>query len=124
MVWFFLILSVVLGAVAQVLMKEAMRTVGEFPGVDDIGVAMRFFMGAVFSWQMLTALACYGVSFFMWLGVLSREDLSFARPFVSLGYVIVILYGFYAGERMTTERLFGIALVMVGLFFIARSSQG
>ncbi len=124
MVYVSLLCSVVLGAFGQIFMKEAMRAVGPFPGFTTVPDLLFFYVKAVVSLPMFAAVGCYGLSFVLWLGVLSHADLSFARPFVSLGYVIVIIYGFYTGENMTGERLLGIALIIGGLFFVARSAAG
>ncbi|MCR9142033.1 MAG: transporter [bacterium] len=114
--------SVILGALGQVLMKEAMKIVGPFAGYTGIPDLIMYFVKAVLSLQMFGAVLCYGLSFAVWLLVLSRADLSFARPMVSFGYVIIIVYGYWAGESMSTERVLGISLIMVGLFFVARSA--
>ncbi len=114
--------SVILGALGQVLMKEAMKLVGPFAGYTGIADLIGYFFKAVVSFQMFGAVLCYGLSFGIWLLVLSRADLSFARPMVSFGYVIIVIYGYMSGENMSTERVLGIGLIMIGLFFVARSA--
>ena len=114
--------SVVLGALGQILMKEAMKLVGAFPGYTGVVDLFNFFLRAALSLQMFGAVLCYGTSFGIWLIVLSVEDLSWARPLVAFGYVIIIIYGYLAGEHMSAERVLGIALIMFGLFFVARSA--
>lgn len=114
--------SVVLGALGQIFMKEAMKLVGAFPGYTGVVDLFSFFVRAALSLQMAGAVLCYGLSFGIWLLVLSVEDLSWARPLVAFGYVIIIIYGYLAGEHMSTERVLGIALIMFGLFFVARSA--
>lgn len=114
--------SVILGALGQIFMKEAMKLVGPFTGFTGIPDLIGYFMRAVLTLQMVGAVLCYGLSFSIWLLVLSRADLSFARPMVSFGYVIIIFYGYMTGENMSTERVLGVSLIMMGLFFVARSA--
>jgi drug/metabolite transporter (DMT)-like permease len=49
-------------------------------------------------------------------------DLSFAYPFLSVSYVLVLLAGyFWFGEVITVTRIAGVALICIGTFFVARS---
>jgi multidrug transporter EmrE-like cation transporter len=53
---------------------------------------------------------------------LSRFDVSFAFPFISIAYVLVLLYGYFAmGENVTALRVAGVSLVVAGTVLIARS---
>ena len=56
------------------------------------------------------------------LMALSRVDLSFAYPFLSVSYVLVLLAGyFWFGESIDASRIAGVALICIGTFFVARS---
>lgn len=131
MLYIAIIISVILGAGGQIFMKVAMQRAGSVPIDAPLSAntqawlwqLVQYYIGAVLSWPMLLALACYSLSYILWLGILSRADLTFARPFVSLGYIIVILYGYWAGEMMSISRLIGILLIMVGLIFVAYSGN-
>ncbi|MCB1175582.1 MAG: hypothetical protein KDK39_18550 [Leptospiraceae bacterium] len=137
MIWILLVVSVSLGAAGQIFMKLAMNRAGQmpmealldwregWPALWQHGQALlAWFWHALLVWQMLAAVISYGVSYVLWLGILSRADLTFARPFVSFGYILVILYGYYAGEALNWERLLGITLIVAGLVFVARSGIG
>ena len=129
MIYIAIFISVVLGAGGQIVMKSAMQRAGAVPiSGETAGVSLQwlwqlvhYYVGAVLSWPMLLAVACYGFSYVLWLGILSRADLTFARPFVSLGYILVIVYGYLAGEAMSLARVAGIVLIMIGLIFVAYS---
>lgn len=131
MMYIAIVISVVLGAGGQIFMKIAMQRAGSVPiSGTTAGVSLQwiwqlvhYYIGAVFSWPMFLALSCYGISYLLWLGILSRADLTFARPFVSLGYIIVIFYGYWAGEAMHLSRVVGIILIMIGLIFVAYSGH-
>ena len=56
------------------------------------------------------------------LMALSRVELSFAYPFLSVSYVLVLIAGyFWFGEAVNASRILGVALICGGTFFIARS---
>lgn len=122
MLYFWILISVLLGTLGQVFMKERMKTMGPFPGTAGLEQTVLYFWNTVWSWQMFAAAASYGVSFLIWLGVLSRADLTLARPLMSISYLLVLAYGYWVGERVTFERVLGVALITLGVFFVARSA--
>ena len=105
-------------------MSVAMKAAGPVPHASGAADLFWYYLSAALSVPMLTAVACYGISFVLWLGVLSQKDLSLARPVVSLGYLVTLAYGFYAGEQVTWERVLGTVLIIAGLFFVVRSDAG
>lgn len=114
-----LILTSVAGAIGgQIFMKTGSAAlVGHG---FDLG-----FLSAVASNRMVwLGLACYGASAVTWLMALSKVDLSFAFPMLSLGFVITALYSWlFFGEVLYWNRVLGIALVVTGVLVIAASGR-
>lgn len=121
--WGALAIAIVLGALGQILMKEAMKAAGPVP-LERTGELWGYTWGILFSWRVLLLGLCYGISVLLWLGVLSVADLSMARPLMSAGYLITLAYGLYVGEQVTMERILGTFLIIAGLFFVAKSQSG
>ena len=74
-------------------------------------------------WGLLVAaFAVYGISALVWMIVLSRVNLSYAYPMVSLGYVFVVILSRYLfGESVTMLRLAGTLVIGVGVILISQS---
>jgi multidrug transporter EmrE-like cation transporter len=116
-----LILAVVTtNAISQMLLKQGMNTIGKFD----------FSGGSLFSMFPVVALNPYVVgglavlvfSMALHLMALSRVDLSFAYPFLSVSYVLVLFAGyFWFGEAINSSRMIGVAFICLGTFFVARS---
>lgn len=71
---------------------------------------------------VLAGLGCFAASVVLWLIVLSRVDVSFAYPFVSLGIVITTLFGHWAfDEQLSFQRTAGIVVICVGVVLISRT---
>ena len=71
---------------------------------------------------VLGGLSLYGIGTVLWLGVLSRTEVSQAYPFVGLGFVLTALIGYVLfGDSIGPLRIAGIALVIAGIALIARS---
>jgi drug/metabolite transporter (DMT)-like permease len=59
-----------------------------------------------------------------WLIVLNQADLSYSQPITSLSYVSVcILSALYLNETIEFLQIAGIALIFVGVWFIARTER-
>jgi multidrug transporter EmrE-like cation transporter len=109
-----------LNACAQLALKLGMMRVG---AVDfSVRRPVELAISAFLNMWVLAGLACYILSFGLWMVVLSRVEVSFAYPFLSLGYVLTALVAyFYFGENVSTMRISGIGLICVGVAMIARN---
>lgn len=115
---FVLLLSVVTGALGQVSLKKGMLST-RVGSLAELASSPGVLLGN--GWLWLGG-ALYGASFALWLVVLSRMDLSKAYPMVSLGYLVTSLLGVLLfGEHLSATRISGLAVVMVGVFLLARS---
>ena len=57
----------------------------------------------------------------VWLWALSRVDITFAYPFLALGYVLVSLMAwFWLGETITLTRMTGMLIIIFGLIVLSR----
>ena len=119
--WLWLFLSIVLGAFGQIFMKMGMLKAGPVPLQGGLWPLAQFFVSSILSLPLAAAAFCYGLSFLLWLAVLSMQDLSLTRPLMSLGYLITLGYGIFAGEQVSAERIAGTLLIITGIFFVVKS---
>lgn len=103
--------SVLLGAVAQLLLRQGAS------GLSDMTVADTL-LTALTLQPVLIGLALYAVSAALWLAVLSRIDLAVAYPLGASGYVLVVLFAAAAGEVVPPMRWLGVALILLGVLFV------
>lgn len=112
--------GVALNAAAQLFLRQGMRTLGTFE-VDANGLLAVLPKVALSPW-VLAGLACYVLSVGLWLVVLSRVEVSYAYPMVSVGYILtVILARIFFQEAITPVRVAGVLVIMLGVFLVARS---
>jgi len=105
----FILAGVLLNAGAQLLLKA---------GTNAVPLGMRLAIEP----HVLGGLACYVVSVVVWVVALSRVPVSIAYPMLSIGYVVnAIAARYMLGEALTPMRLAGIAVIIVGVFLVARS---
>jgi len=115
-----IMLGVMLNAAAQLFLKEGMRRIGHFEFVWANIVPIGFMVaGNLF---VLAGLVCYIVSVGVWLLVLSRVEVSFAYPLLSVGYIVNAVAGYYLfQENLSLTRITGILIICVGVYFVTRS---
>jgi multidrug transporter EmrE-like cation transporter len=111
--------GVLLNAGAQLLLKAGTRTLGV------IGSSGAGFLNTAFSVAfqpfIVAGLACYVLSVAIWIVALSRVDVTVAYPMLSIGYVVNAFAAWWLfGELLTPMRLGGIALILLGVFLLAR----
>lgn len=113
-----ILLSVSLNALAQILLRWGAR-----PGLDVTGGwSVATLAEAMLRPGIIGGLACYGLSVVVWIRVLSTADVSFAYPFLGLGFVLVALAGWQVfGEPLTARRMAGTALIAFGVLVLAGS---
>ena len=116
-----IILGVMLNAAAQLALKQGMRQIGYFDfGLRSCGPV--FFAVAVNPY-ILTGLSCYVVSVVVWLMVLSRVEVSYAYPLLSIGYIVTAFAGWlFFHESIGATRWAGIVVICIGVWLVTRSA--
>jgi multidrug transporter EmrE-like cation transporter len=116
-----LILAVVTtNAISQLLLKHGMNTIGRFDFAG--GSLLKMLPVVAFNPYVVGGLTVLVFSMGLHLIALSRVDISFAYPFLSVSYVLVLIASyFWFGESINTARIAGIGLICLGTVFVARS---
>ncbi len=77
---------------------------------------------SISSFSFWGGLIFYSVSLVLWMKVLSNTDLSYARPFAGIGYVLTALLSWFIfGENLSFTRWVGIFLIFFGVFLVSRT---
>jgi multidrug transporter EmrE-like cation transporter len=115
-----ILLDVLLNVTGQLSLKYGMSKIGNFS--LSLSALPPVFLKAATSLPVLFGLFCYGLGFMVWLIVLSKAEVSYAYPLISLGYVLTaVLAWMLFGEALNENRLVGIIVICLGVFLIARN---
>ena len=116
----YILISVVASIIGQLLLKVGMNKMG------SLTLSANQFL--LTSWKMATnpyvfiGLAIYLAGTVFWLAALSRVDLSYAYPFASLSYVVMLVASWMMfDEKITLGRLIGTVVIGIGVFLISRN---
>lgn len=113
----YLLVSVCLGAGAQVALKKGMQALGRISMATLVPNLGSIF----FSPYIIGGMVLYGASLMVWLVVLSRMELSRAYPFVSLGYMITFACGIVLlDEKISYYKIFGLMFIVAGILIMSR----
>lgn len=118
----FILFTVMTNAAAQLMLKYGMMQLGplSFAGVNPILRILQI----VFSPWIFLGLCTFVISMASHLFVLSKVELSFAYPFLSLAYVAVAVFAYFLfREDLNALRIAGIAFICVGTVLIAQSGH-
>ena len=115
-------LAVSAGTVGDILLAKGMKEMGDLSVMNLRGI-LDAAMRALTSPKLIFGTAMLAIFFFLWLAVLSWEDLSVALPMQALNYVLVaFLSQYFLGEVVSPLRWAGTVLVCVGVMMITKSS--
>jgi drug/metabolite transporter (DMT)-like permease len=118
MVWLGLTLAIVMDTFVQLCWKVAVERIPDTIGLWES--LYHIIPDPIFQ----VALLLFILQFFNWMMVLARADLSYVQPVTALSYITVsgasmILFH----ERISLLRVAGLAMILLGVWFISRTDH-
>lgn len=105
--------TIALTAYGQLILKWRMAQQGPLPS-DFLG-SLRVLLRLLFDVAVLSSFFAAFLASLAWMAALTRFELSYAYPFMSLSFVVVLLFGaWWLGESLTAMRVAGVALIVIG----------
>ncbi len=112
-----IIIGVVFAAIGQVSWKLGMNQAGQISAMN-----LAYISSVLLNPYVLLGFMMYGLSTVFWLIALSKKDLSFVYPFISLTYILVLaLSSIVLKESIGINKIAGTLAIIVGLIIISRS---
>lgn len=116
---FLILASVLLNCCAQLLMRQGMLINGVVEGMTSLLHSVPQMLTNLYLWG---AMVCYAISILLWMAVLSKVEVSYAYPFLSIGYILSAVAGyFWFQEDVSPIRIVGIIVICIGVVLISRS---
>lgn len=108
---------VVMLVIGQTLWKLGLKNVGEF----EIREFSKMLTLAVNPF-IIAGVVLYGLATILWLSVLSKNELSYIFPIMSLSYVLVLIPSYFIfREDISISRLVAIFVIMIGVALLIKS---
>ena len=117
-----IILSVLCSSVAQIALKKGMLQCdcSFSPEVSNI---LPLISALVLNPFLVAGVFLHIAALFTWLYVLKHVEVSYAYPFISMGFVVVLLLSYYLfNENINAYRIVGVSLIILGIILVGKSS--
>jgi uncharacterized membrane protein len=120
MVYLLVFLAICAMTTAHLLLKQGMLSVGPFP--QDISQLGSFLLRTCTNPYVIGSAILTIVTAVSWIFAISRAQLSYLYPFMALSFVLVAIFSLVLfKEDITALRWFGISIICIGVFLVARS---
>jgi multidrug transporter EmrE-like cation transporter len=119
--YFYIFGTIFFTVYGQIVLKWRINGIGgSLP--ESMGEKILFLFKILFDpWVFSGFLAAFVASFF-WMAAMTKFDISFAYPFMSLAFVLVFLLSVVLfHEPVTWQKLVGLALIVAGIIVTSRS---
>lgn len=109
----YIVATIALTVYGQMILKWRMDQVGPLPPGFEGG--MRHILGLLLDPAVLSSFAAAFLAGLAWMAAMTRFELSYAYPFMSLNFVVVLALSVaLLGETLTVSKALGVALIVVG----------
>lgn len=122
----YVLISVVAGALAQLVMKSGLLALSPLSAL----LAQPELLWEVSSLWALSRVAAgillYLIAVLVWIKVLKVYPLSLAYPLLSLGYILVYLGSVWwpaLNESLSVQKTLGVFLIIIGVIIVAQYSE-
>lgn len=117
----YIIITLLLTVYGQLVLKWQMSGAGPMPQSPS-GKALFLLSQLVNPWIMSGFISAFLASL-AWMAAVTRFDLNYAYPFMSLAFIIVAIFSIvFLGESLNLGKVGGTLMVIAGLIVVARAN--
>lgn len=121
MLIFVIIFSVFFSSSSQLLLKKGAAQIS-IPSQIDLINLTKLFSELIFNFYLVSGILFQVVALLSWVYVLKKVDVSFAYPFISLGFVFVMLMGYLIfNESLTPMKVIGTLIIILGVVIMGKA---
>lgn len=116
----YILLTLAFTVYGQLVLKWQMRGAGTLP--EGLLPKVLFLLQQFANPWIFSGFVSAFVASLAWMAAMTRFELGYAYPFMSLAFVIVMVFGIlFLGEGLNLAKVAGTLMVMGGLVVIARA---
>src|SRR5919204_2899030 len=115
-----LAINIISTVTGQLLLKLGMRNAGGF-ALETIQRDPLVLIRIVLNPFVLIGLILYVINVFLWFDIISKSDLSYVYPFLSMSYAAVVFASWLLlGETLTWQRVVGVMIITAGVWIVSQ----
>jgi len=110
---------IILLVIGQIFLKHGMNSIKHFSFSEFFSSGiLRLFRSP----YLILGFMFYGISTVIWLEILTKLELSYALPILSLSYAFNFFAAwFFLGENVSLLRFIGIVVICIGVYLVSQS---
>lgn len=117
--YLYIAMTIALTVYGQIAIKMQVARAGAMPSASSD--KLTFIIRLLLNPWVISAFAAAFLASVTWMGAMSKFPLSFAYPFMSLNFVIVLLLSAWLfNEPLSMTRVIGVTLICLGTIVAAR----
>ena len=117
--YIYIFLTLVLTAYGQLILKWRLNLYGAYPA--QFKQQLLFLIKTLIDPYIISSFAAAFLASLTWIAALTKFDLSYAYPFMSLSFIIVLLFSYFLfNEPLTFNKSIGILFIMAGLYIASK----
>ena len=117
--YIYILLTLLLTAYGQLILKWRINLLGTFP--DQFKLQLCYLGKALIDPYIISSFIAAFLASLTWIAALTKFEISYAYPFMSLSFILVLVFSYLLfNEPLTLNKIMGIILIMVGLYFASR----
>jgi len=119
--YIYILLTIFFTVYGQLIIKQQVNTVANFPsGLALISFYIKFILTRPL---VLSGFISAMFASIAWIGAISKFELSYAYPFMSLNFVLVVFLSFLVfHENINLYKIIGLAIICLGVFIVSKGS--
>lgn len=118
----YIFLTIIFTVYGQLILKQQVNTLTIAPsGMELLPFYLKFIITRplVLSGFISAVLASVA-----WIGAISKFELSYAYPFMSLNFVVVVILSFaFFGEDINWYKIIGLIFICLGVYIVSKGVQ-
>ena len=119
--YIYILLTIVFTVYGQLVIKHQVNTVVNFPsGWNLIPFYIRFILTRPL---VLSGFISAVFASIAWIGAISKFELSYAYPFMSLNFILVVFLSILVfHENINLYKIIGLVIICLGVFIVSKGS--
>jgi multidrug transporter EmrE-like cation transporter len=111
---FYIFLTILFTVYGQIVIKWQVKMAGAFP--QDHIEKLHYIIKLLLNPWVISGFACAFLAALSWMAAMTKFDLSYAYPFMSLAFVLVIfLSAIFFKEPITISKSIGLGFIVIGI---------
>ena len=117
--YIYIFITILLSVYGQLILKWRLTFLGDLPA--SYREQFRYIFIALLDPYIISSFVAAFVASITWIAALTKFDLSYAYPFMSLSFIVVLIMSYLLfAEPLTLSKAVGIMLIISGLFIASR----